>query len=295
PHSRNQQQIQQNQQNQTGHQHGDIEQNMRTSQSASCLSAISATQLTTISNGYRSESDPEDEPQSITHEKRDTWRLKKNSTTDAGRTTTTTRAKAATLGRTISPSVNGYVGESYLPHGSGGQEALRLLTATAPATPSGSGLQNPELSGKEKQRYTMLVNTTGSKVTADQLRYVQIHNTPTHLGGGSSRSGSDKKSAPSVSWRMEPHELHTYSPETSSEQTLLNGPGTFVDKDNGYARLGKNTDSNAMPPYDQLVHRSRNEVSGNNPYSDYSNNSNAIKAAPYRNQHSIEAPIEDKN
>lgn len=181
------------------------------------------------------------------------------------------------MGRTISPSIKGFRDENCYPRGSGGAETLRLLTTTAPATPSGSGLQNHDPSGKDKQRYTMLVNTSGStpsKVTVDQLRYVQIHNTPTHLsqgGGGKSRHGSGKKSAPSVSWRMEPHELHTYSPETSSEQTLLNRTGTFVDMDNGYARLGKNTDSNTMTPYDQLVHRSRNEAPGNSAYSDYSN------------------------
>nr|CUU98793.1 hypothetical transcript [Hymenolepis microstoma] len=271
-HNRQQQQIQQNQQNQTGQQHGDTGQNMRTSQSASCLSAISTTQLTTTSNDYRSESETEDESQST---KRSTRRLKKNTTTDAGCTPTTTRVKAATLGRAVSPSVKGLVDASYYPHGRGGQETLRFLTTTEPATHSGSGLQNSEASGKEKQCYTMLVNTAGStpsKVSADPFRYVQIRNTPTHLGGGRSGSGSGKKSSQSVSWRMEPHELRTYSPETSSEQTLLNGPRAFVDADNDYARLGKNTDSATMPPYDQLVHRSRNEVSGNNSYSDYSNN-----------------------
>ncbi|VDO13108.1 unnamed protein product [Rodentolepis nana] len=261
--------MQQNQQDPGG----DTGQNMRTSQSASCLSAISTTQLTTASNGYRSESDIEDESQST---KRSTRRLKKNTTTDSGCTPTTTRVKAATLGRAVSPSVKGLVDANYYPPGRHGQETLRFLTPTEPATHSGSDLQNPEASGKEKQCYTMLINTAGStpsRVTAaDPFRYVQIRNTPTHLGGGRSGSGSGKKSAQSVSWRMEPHELRTYSPETSSEQTLLSGPRAFVDADNDYARLGKNTDSTTMPPYDQLVHRSRNEVSGNNTYSDYSNN-----------------------
>lgn len=62
-HNRHHQQMQQNQQNQGEPQPGEVEHQMRTSQSASCLSALSGTQLTGTTNGYRSESDPEDEPQ----------------------------------------------------------------------------------------------------------------------------------------------------------------------------------------------------------------------------------------
>lgn len=116
----------------------------------------------------------------------------------------------------------------------------------------------------------MLVNApsaTPAKVTAEQLRYVQIHNTPTHLGrstrgNGGGSCGGGKKSAPTVSWRMEPHELRTYSPEPESGQTALTGERTFVDLENGYARLGKGAETNIMPPYDQLVHRLRDMDAG---------------------------------
>lgn len=173
------------------------------------------------------------------------------------------------MGRATTPPRKKFLEDNCYPRG---QETLRLLATTAPTTPSGSGPAALErTAGKDKQHYTMLVNTTGStpsKVTADQLRYVQIHNTPTHLGG-KSRPGCGKKSTPSVSWRMEPHELHTYSPENSSEKTLLTGTGTFVDIESGYARLGKNAEANAMTPYDQLVHRPKNEVPRSGSYSDF--------------------------
>ncbi|KAL5967778.1 Protocadherin gamma-B4 [Taenia solium] len=275
------------------------EQDMRTSQSASCLSGFSSTQLTTTTpNGYHSESDLEEEPLStpllgwqesryiserevkslnentMNHlTKKNAWRLKKGSTgvERAGRT------KAATLvGRTTNPLQNGFKEENLYPRG-GAQEALRLLTTTSPTTPSGSGATTSE-AAKNKQCYSMLVNApcaTPSKVTAAQLRYVQIHNTPTHLGrsargngGGSVGGVGSKKSAPTVSWRMEPHELRTYSPEPESGQTALTGERTFVDLENGYARLGKGAETNVMPPYDQLVHRlrdmdvNRDEITG---------------------------------
>ncbi|VDM16285.1 unnamed protein product [Hydatigera taeniaeformis] len=256
------------QQQQQSQQHASEEQDMRTSQSASCLSGLSSTQLTTTTpTGYHSESDFEEEPLGA---KKNAWRLKKSSTA----VDRTGRTKAATLGRTTNPPQNGFKGENLYPHG-GAQEALRLLTTNSPTAPSGSGAATSE-GIKNKQCYTMLVNTpsaTPSKVTAEQLRYVQIHNTPTHLGrssrgNGGSGGGGGKKSAPTVSWRMEPHELHTYSPEDESRETALTGERTFVDLENGYARLGKGAETNVMPPYEQLVHRlrdvniSRDEITG---------------------------------
>ncbi|EUB59418.1 Protocadherin-18 [Echinococcus granulosus] len=249
------------------------EQDIRTSQSASCLS----TQLTTTPNGYHSESDLEEEPLST---KKSTWRTRKGSTgvERAGRT------KATTLGRTTSSPRKVFKEENPYPQG-GAQETLRLLTTTSPTTP-GSGAA-PSETVKNKQCYTMLVNTpstTPTKVTAEQLRYVQIHNTPTHLGkstrsnGGSGGvGGGSKKSAPTVSWRMEPQELHTYSPENETGQTALTGQRTFVDLENGYACLGKGAETNVMPPYDQLVHRlrdvdvNRDEVTSGGSFSEFSN------------------------
>ncbi|CDS42735.1 protocadherin 9 [Echinococcus multilocularis] len=252
------------------------EQDIRTSQSTSCLSGLS-TQLTTTPNGYHSESDLEEEPLST---KKSTWRTRKGSTgvERAGRT------KATTLGRITSSPRKVFKDENPYPQG-GAQETLRLLTTTSPTTPSGSGAAASE-TVKNKQCYTMLVNTpstTPTKVTAEQLRYVQIHNTPTHLGkstrsnGGSGGvGGGSKKSAPTVSWRMEPQELHTYSPENETGQTALTGQRTFVDLENGYACLGKGAETNVMPPYDQLVHRlrdvdvNRDEVTSGGSFSEFS-------------------------
>ncbi len=138
------------------------------------------------------------------------------------------------------------------------QETICLLPTTSSNTPTVSA---------DGQRYTVLVSppprgSAGSPpgvaaVTADHLRYVQIHNTPTHMPP----SRPPKKSAPCVSWRVEPHELHTYSPEIDerSEQTLVvpDNDSAFVDLDNGYAQLGKDAETNAVLPYDHLVHHTR--------------------------------------
>lgn len=127
------------------------------------------------------------------------------------------------------------------------QEAICLL----PTTSSDSS--------EPLQRYTMLMpsRTNSPAVTADQLRYVQIHNTPTHMPQTASASSGriGKKVAPCVSWRVEPHECHTYSPELDdrSEQALVQS--ALVDLSNGYARLGKDVESNAMVTYDHLMHR----------------------------------------
>lgn len=182
------------------------------------------------------------------------------------------------VGRTASPPRIGY-GDINCYSRRDSPEALRLLAITAPATPSGSGLVSSE-PAKDKQHYTMLVNASGpasSKVTAEQLRYIKIHNTPTHLEGRSRSGGGGggKKSTSTVSWRIEPHELHTYSPENDSEQTILPSTRAIVDLENGYTCLGKNAEANPMPSYDQLMHHfrdvdaNRGEATGRGSFTDF--------------------------
>ncbi|VDD80003.1 unnamed protein product [Mesocestoides corti] len=211
------------------HQQLTDEQAMRPSQSTSCLSGLSSTQLTPTPNEF---------------------------------------------GRTTSPPHKAFPEECCYP--SSRQEEICLLSTTAtPATLSGMSLGTSD-TAKDKQHYTRLVNPPGStpsKVTADQLRYVQIHNTPTHVGPAS--RATSKKSTPTVSWRMEPHDLRTYSPEVESEHAALTGTATFVDLDNRYTQLGKDSEDSAVPSYDQLVHRfhdgdaSRDGRAGSGSFSDF--------------------------